>query len=314
MLLRCLSLRSWLGVLLLVFLASLLYYSTLPLQIRPDQSKHVLNLDPTLVAKPSHLCRDFLTPKDLVVVVKTGANEVYHKLSTQLLTMLQCYGDVLIFSDLEQQIGKYTIHDALDNVTESVKVNNPDFDYYRTLQESNKQGQIMTTLREDHAKAAWTLDKYKFVHMLQKTWTRRPHQKWYVFIEADTYLVRSNLLLWLARFDPSEILFLGSPTFANGKAFAHGGSGFVLSGAAMSRFAEGDPDVASRYDEDMKNEGFGDYLLTKALQDKDIELTYHWPVLQAEKPATIPFGLAQITGEGTGANPLSLSTTSCPKM
>jgi hypothetical protein len=147
-------------------------------------------------------------------------------------TALRCYKDLLFFSDLGQQLGPYTILDALDNVTQSVKTQNPEFDYYRTLREYQKNGQDIDTLRKTFGDAAWNLDIYKFLHMLEKTWKLRPNRKWYIYIEADTYLVQSNLRLWLQRLDPSQSLHLGSPTYVNGEAFSHGGSGFILSGAA----------------------------------------------------------------------------------
>lgn len=218
------------------------------------------------------------------MVLKTGANEIYEKLPTQLVTSLRCYDDMLIFSDLEQQIGPYHVYDALDNVTESVKRDNPEFDYYRTLREYQKNGQDVSTLKG--GSAAWNLDKYKFLHMLEKTWRMRPNRKWYVFIEADTYLVRTNLLLWLERMDPSQSHYLGSPTFMGPDAFAHGGSGVILSGGAMEKFfaGQGDSDVAASYDEAMRDEQYGDLAFMKALKDKGVELSHRWPMLQAEKP------------------------------
>ena len=238
-------------------------------------------------------CNPLAVPSDTVIIVKTGANELYEKLPTQLLTSLHCYDDedLLFFSDLEQNLGLYTIHDALDNVTESVKINNQHFDYYRTMQQYHKDGQSVNTIvREQTREAAWNLDKYKFLHMLEKSWKLRPNRKWYVYIEADTYLVQSNLRLWLERLDSSKPLYLGSPTYVNGVGFAHGGSGIVLSGAALSQFADGDEGVAARYDEMMTHEMYGDYVLMKALKDKGVDFTSAWPMLQNEKPSTIPFG------------------------
>jgi hypothetical protein len=249
-------------------------------------------------------CDGFANSKDILVVVKTGANEISDKLPTQLLTALHCYDDLLIFSDLEQEIGPYHIYDALDNVTEAAKAHDPIFDYYRTLQDYHSHGQDISLLRESSGKAGWNLDKYKFLHILEKTWKMNPGRKWYVFIEADTYLVRSNLLLWLERLDPSQPLYLGSPTSINGETFSHGGSGFILSGAAMSKFAEGDPGVAARYDEAIKNEQLGDYMLTKALRDKGVEFSKRWPMLQAEKPSTIPFGPGPDSGVRHACQPI----------
>ena len=246
--------------------------------------------DNTAQSRSHRRCDAFSNFTDSLVIVKTGANEIYDKLPTQLLTTLRCYQDLLIFSDLDQFLGPHHVHDALENVTEAAKLHNPIFNYYRTLQEYQRLGEDISSLKSTTGQAAWSLDKYKFLHMLEKSWQMRPGRKWYIFIEADTYLVRSNLQLWLERLDSSELLYLGSPTYVNGDAFAHGGSGIILSGAAMSKFVEGDPGVAARYDEALKNEEFGDYVLMKALRDKGVEFSKRWPMLQAEKPATIPFG------------------------
>ena len=250
--------------------------------------------DPFRPQAPSTLadgrCNALSNFPDTVIIVKTGANEIYDKVPTQILTALHCYEDLLFFSDLDQQLGPYSIHDALANVTESVKLNNPQFDYYRTLQQYYKDGQDIGALRAETGNAAWNLDKYKFLHMLEKTWKLRPNRKWYVYIEADTYLVQSNLRLWLDRLDASKPLYLGSPTYLNGEAFSHGGSGFILSGTSLSQFANGDEGVAARYDEMMQRESFGDFVLMRALKNKGIDFSAAWPMLQAEKPSTIPFG------------------------
>ena len=246
---------------------------------------------PSLELEPlDQYCNTFPLSEDILVIVKTGANEIHDKLSTQLLTSLRCYKDILLFSDLEQNIGPFKVHDALKHVSNTTKAESPDFDYYRQLQEDKKNDQDISSLRRKSGSAAWNLDKYKFLHMLEETWMMKPHRKWYIFIEADTYLVRTNLLLWLERQDPSELIYYGSPTYVNGQGFAHGGSGVVLSGAALSKFAENDQGIAARYDKMLQSEAFGDYVLMKALKDKGVAFNGRWPMLQAEKPSTIPFG------------------------
>lgn len=254
------------------------------------------------IYKPNNESIDDSTPKgycdsfgdsissDVQVVLKTGANEVFDKLPTQLLTMLQCVENLVLFSDLEQELGPHHIRDVLKNVPAKFKEDNPDFDYYRTLQEYEKNGRDIRGLKGTTHDAAWNLDKYKFIRMLDESWRLRPNKKWYVFIEADTYLVWSNLLLWLERLNPEEPLYLGSPTWTDDNSFSHGGSGFILSGAALSKFSDDDSDIVTRYDSVAQNEQFGDFVLTKALKEKGIEFTHKWPMLQAETPSSIPYG------------------------
>ncbi|KEF50834.1 uncharacterized protein A1O9_13111 [Exophiala aquamarina CBS 119918] len=259
---------------------------------------------PSSVGRPAHVhpvelvhdheYRDTCTftdsEEDFLIVVKTGANEIHDKLPTQLLTGLRCYHDILIFSDLEENIGPFNVHDALKNVSSAIQARSPEFEYYRQLRDYRENNLDISSLRGKSHSAAWKLDKFKFIPMLEETWKMRPHRKWYIFIEADTYLVRTNLLLWLARQDPSQLIYFGSPTYFHGEEFAHGGSGVVLSGAALSRFVEGDGGSTARYDDLLQSETFGDYILMKALRVNGVTLSSRWPMLQGEKPSTIPFG------------------------
>jgi len=242
------------------------------------------------LATPSDGCYPFPNAADVQIIVKTGANEIYEKLPTQLVSSLQCYTnpELLIFSDLEQVIGSHRVHDVLANVTESVK-NGSSFNYYHELQEMKKNRQEINQVTQSGTDG-WDLDKFKFLHMLVKTWSLRPGLKWYVFIEADTYLFRSNLFLWLDRYDSRKPLYFGSAAWMNDEAFSHGGSGFILSGAALAQYVAGDYEVAVKWDETMKKQQYGDQGLTRALLEKKVELTNKWPSIQGESPPTLPFG------------------------
>lgn len=227
---------------------------------------------------------------DIVIIVKTGATEAFDKIPTQFMTTLKCAKHVLIFSDMEQDIGPYHIFDALDEVPEEVKANK-DFDLYRLQQEYKAAGQDIRELNAKHemSGAAWSLDKYKNIHMAQKTFALKPHASWYFFIDADTYIVWPTLIRWLERLDPNEPLYMGTATYL-GVAFAHGGSGYILSKATISGFLEKDPDVAKKFDSRVQHDCCGDLSMAKALYETDFRLTRVWPMTQGEKPRTLPFG------------------------
>lgn len=53
---------------------------------------------------------------------------------------------------------------------------------------------------------AWKLDRFKFLPMVNKTFKYRPGAKWFVFVEADTYLVCNNLVSYLTPFNASRPL------------------------------------------------------------------------------------------------------------
>ena len=199
--------------------------------------------------------------------MKTGASEAFARVPTQLMTMLHCLPDYLIFSDMEQNIGGQQIHDSLATVLSEAQEGNSDFDLYRRQkaclvdqENCNKQG--------DPSKEGWSLDKYKNIHMAEKAYAMRPGYDWYLFVDADSYVLWSNMVQWLGRLDPTEKLYLGSETLINGFSFAHGGSGYVISKAAMQALAGEHAGVANEYDVRAKNECCGDYLFAVALKNK----------------------------------------------
>ncbi|KAB8239588.1 uncharacterized protein BDW43DRAFT_258559 [Aspergillus alliaceus] len=287
------------SVILIVFVNpphTRILHSSFP-QTTPKHNSSTLTLDDVR-------CTGSHDTSHIQVVVKTGTNIIYDKLPTQLLTALRCIQDPLIFADSEQDIGPYHVHDVLANVNETLKITHPDFAYYRTIREYESAGRDIRLLRDSSRQAAWDLDKYKFIHMLVQTWERRPGYDWYVFVEADTYLFWGNLVQWLERMDPGQPLYLGSAATFNGEKFAHGGSGVILSRAAMARVLDGDPDLAARYDERMHEEIYGDYVLMKALKEKGIPLSDKWPMMQGEKQNTLPFGPGPDSGVRHGCQPL----------
>jgi hypothetical protein len=256
-----------------------------------DQGNDTLLSNHTMT--PAERCAGFPKLDDILIVIKTGASEAYAKVPIQFMTFLQCVEDnVLVFSDMEQELGPYHVYDSLDQVTEAAKKDNPDFDLYRMQQEFKHDGnEIASTLHGQKNDDAWRLDKYKNIHIATKSYDMRPEASWYIFIDADTYIVWSSLLPWLGGMDPDKPLYMGSKAMMGDMGFAHGGSGYVLSHKAMEKFVGEDPGVANRYDEPAIHECCGDVNLAVALYDKDIvKLDSYWPMINGESPRTIPFG------------------------
>jgi hypothetical protein len=248
------------------------------------------NLIPGALAVRDSRCEAFPDPGNMLMIIKSGATEIYEKLPTQLLTTLGCSRQFLIFSDLEEQMGQYHIQDALVDFNGSMKNDHPDFKLYQKQQQYQRDGQDIATLKK-YGREAWTLDKYKFLHLVVKTWHQRPNIDWYVFIEADTYVVWSNLVLWLQRLSPADKLYLGSASWLGPQVFAHGGSGYVLSGKLLQQFVDGKPGLASQYDDVFPNYCCGDAVLAQILKHElDIEVQNYWPQLNGEKPSTMAFG------------------------
>jgi hypothetical protein len=218
------------------------------------------------------LCADFPDTSGILVSMKTGASESFDRLPTQFMTMLRCLPDFLLFSDMEQHMTGYHVYDALDTVLAEARDNNPDFDLYRR-QRSCPVDQDSCNKLGDPASEGWNLDKYKNIHMAEKAYAMRPDYDWYVFVDADTYVLWPNLVQWLRQLKPTDKHYIGSVTMINDKPFAHGGSGYVLSKATMESFVGAHPNIGNKYDVQAKSECCGDYLLSIGLKEMaDIEV------------------------------------------
>jgi hypothetical protein len=301
--LRLRAVRVCLLVILFVILASILVSQKLP--PRPSAAwlfdsygpKSSQELDGSDDSKNT-LCREFPDPGTIAIAVKTGATEAVEKIPMLMSTTLQCAQHVKIFSDLEQDIAGYKIHDALADIPQSAMEGNSDFDYYWKLKEAQRYGQIEKMLRGHHDPrittdlASWTLDKYKQLHILEKLYAEYPDKDWYMMVDADTYIVWSNLLRWLKQLPQptTEKLYLGSSAKAAGVKFAHGGSGILLSQATMHELAVVNKGTAASWDRRMHNECCGDLVIGRVLKEMGILLKPSWPTINGEKPLTLPFG------------------------
>ncbi|KAI1769927.1 glycosyltransferase family 31 protein [Hypoxylon cercidicola] len=240
-------------------------------------------------------CASFPDTSNILLLVKTGATESYARIPTQLVTVLRCLPDFLIFSDLEQNIAGYHVYDSLDTVIHDAKDENPDFDLYRRQQACpvDQQSCNAGAAGSDQKREGWELDKYKNVHIAEKTYRLHPSYDWYLFIDADTYVLWRNLVQWLHKLnDPwNKKYYIGSLTLINDFPFAHGGSGYILSQATMWDLVGNHAGIANSYDMTAMNSCCGDYVLGLALNETiNVGVNSAWPTINGEKPHSIPYG------------------------
>lgn len=183
-----------------------------------------------------------------LIVFRTGSTELEDRLGIHLSTSLRCFPNYLIFSDYEEHYNGEHILDALADVTPEILANNPDFELYRRLQQGGRasldpselagspDGFAVVTGKTDNP--GWKLDKWKFLPMVNRTYYERPDIKWYVFIEADTFVLWSMLQQYLATLDHTKPVYTGSQTYIGDDLFAHGGSGFAVSEPAMRKVVD----------------------------------------------------------------------------
>jgi hypothetical protein len=255
---------------------------------------------------PQHFS-NFLTPEQeaiarlraagIIIIFKTGAQELSH-LSIHLATTLRYHtaSNILFFSDHQGTLGPFILNDALRNVDQTLKQSDPDFEIYRAIQRYQSTGRDIEELREERSKgdgrSGWRLDKYKFLHIVEQAFEEQPDAKWYVFIETDSYVFWDNLASFLSRFESTRPMYIGSSVWSGSVAFAHGGSGYVLSNAAMNRLLgpEQPQGLAASWDQRMKGYCCGDIGLGEALQEKGVLITVAHPLVNGYKPTTFTYG------------------------
>jgi hypothetical protein len=240
------------------------------------------------------------SPDDVVILFKTGATSLWRRVPIHLSTSLansSLTPNIAFYSDNADRIASHPIIDVLANVSSTLK-SSPDFTLYTATKEALASNLYLEAAAMDgdhYLPGGWRLDKYKFLPLAQHAAANYPDKKWYVYMEDDNYFFWHSLYAWLATFDPSKPHFLGSPAARLGEDFAHGGSGFALSGAAMRQTFGAHPDLADRFEGYAQERCCGDQVLSHALaehgvaRDRRYDHT-EWAGLQALPTWRMGFG------------------------
>ncbi|CBQ68272.1 conserved hypothetical protein [Sporisorium reilianum SRZ2] len=209
---------------------------------------------------------------DMVLITKVGSATVHKRLLIHLAEQARSHmytPNHLYVSDYPLTLGNITFYDALANVTPTIAAL-PEFATLRTelhtLLESNQNLDDAAT-----KDAGWKLDKYKFLPAVAEAWRRWPARKWYVMVEADTFVFWHELVKWLSTLNEGQQLMLGHPSFCDydgqSTMFTHGGSGLVLSRALVEASFGADAEFEHHQDALIQASAFGDALLSKSLYD-----------------------------------------------
>lgn len=279
----------------LICLALFVYWQThsairLSQAMPPDFEKSNLSDTP---------CSNLQGANDTLVVLRTGSTEIDDRLLVHLSTSLRCFSHYLIFSDLEEDYRGEHIIDALDSVSDGIKANHEDFEIYRRLQQHGREildpselsgsPEAFEKMSGNAQNPGWKLDKWKFMPMVNRTMQEYPDMKWYVFIEADTFLLWSMLLQYLALLDHTKPYYLGAGTCLGEHLFAHGGSGFVVSQPAMRQVTQHYTSYKAEVEALTDRQWAGDYVLGKTFSDAGVPCTDTWPHFQGDYPGLVAY-------------------------
>lgn len=244
-------------------------------------------------------CASLPGASDVLVVLKTGVTAIQKRLPVHFDTTFRCIPNYAIFSDAQETFMGHHIYDALDALDSTVLESHDQLATWRHFQSFRDPENPLAELDHEYIinstekGAAWGLDKWKFLPLMEKTYAINSKAKWFVFIEADTHLVWSNLLRWLSHLDHEEDYFLGAQTYVGDTIFAHGGSGFILSSAAMHKLIDHmDEEGSKKMAALAESQYYGDAVLAMALKDAGVNLTWSWPLIQGHTPFTMEYNEA----------------------
>ncbi|EFQ98313.1 hypothetical protein MGYG_01346 [Nannizzia gypsea CBS 118893] len=285
-------LRRWIYLaspFLSFLVAGYLFLSNYPLYHKDNGALNIPSSPAEEIERP----RIIAGLEDVHVVLKTGATEALAKVPVHFNTTLRYVPHFTLFSDYEEDIAGFHVYDVLRSVDVAIKNKHPEFELYRRLRATGREtlSKLNTDPSNDVSTPAgkpknpgWILDKWKFLPMMHETLRFRDDAKWYVFMEADTYIIWKNLVTWLENFDSSKPYYLGNQMQIGDTIFAHGGSGFVLSHAALKRVVEYHSSLVKEWDTLTAEHWAGDEILGKALNNAGVGLLWSWPMLQGSTP------------------------------
>ncbi len=308
---------------------SLVRDSQIPLSETPPQSYGGQNTAAGESKAESSVSVGGLDPKDIVILVKTGATSIWRRMPAHMSTTLSNHAltpNIIYYSDSPDNINGNPVIDVLANVSASLK-SSPDFTLYNRAKEIDDDNLYLESgsMEGDfYLPGGWRLDKYKFVPMFQHVATYMPGKKWYIYMEVsksslilaespysgqpllslsykltqsqdDNYYFWTQLYSWLATLDHTKPLMIGSPAFRLGEDFAHGGSGFAITGKALEISFGSDKSLADKFEEYAREQCCGDQVLSHVLHEKGVERFKDldgtgWAALQSLPTWRIGFG------------------------
>jgi hypothetical protein len=219
-------------------------------------------------------CQNF--PKELLdeiqVVLKVSSSEG-SATKAHLSTVSSCITNLLIVGDQDERLGDRHVIDILAELPKSYESKNLDFQAYVQQKKAHTEGE---TVRE--GQRSFKLDRFKYLPMVDKAYTSNPKAKWFVFLESDVYFFWDTLFRLLSQLDSSAPHYLGAPhRGSEGRYFAYGGAGIVLSQGLMKRLIPAkttsaveiprENRLSYRFESWVKEEQRGDAVLAYAIQN-----------------------------------------------
>ncbi|KAK9428972.1 hypothetical protein V1505DRAFT_314640 [Lipomyces doorenjongii] len=207
--------------------------------------------------------------EDVFLMIKTGASVLWQRFPIHIATTLPQLPHFAVYSDAPDMVAGIPVIDIL-NQTGQITMESPQYKTYRQQKELLSQ-HANIELWEAGIQGAWNLDKYKNVPMVAHGYRTFPTAKWYIFMDADTYILWPNMMRWLSSINYQDLLYMGSVTYESKTSpFVHGGSGVVMSGALVRSTFGKEPDLGSAYEVYAQKRCCGDGVLAHVFKDRGV--------------------------------------------
>lgn len=211
----------------------------------------------------------------IFLMIKTGATVLWKRLPIHFTTTLTRVHNFALYSDTAASIGGYEIIDILQNVTEETK-GHDQMKMYMSMQQMKKANGGYISPSHFNLEGGWDLDKFKNLPMLLHAYNTNPNLDWYIFMDADSYIMFDNLMAYLQTLNPNKPYYLGSVAMYNDEPFNHGGSGVIISRKAMEKTFGEHPEWVTEAEEKTIESCCGDYMVAHVMQQADIHPPYSW--------------------------------------
>ncbi|KAF2844558.1 glycosyltransferase family 31 protein [Plenodomus tracheiphilus IPT5] len=236
----------------------------------------------------------------LIVSITSTATEVYAKVPpTLVFTAEEDHGQLLLFADLQMEIGKWPVFDVLWRYPHKFVMEARELGRYRAQVDYARKSLPMQNLRKQDEKEEKEiqnmLDKYKILQTMAAAWEYRPDRSWYVFVGDETWINRANLRDWLSQYDPKSRHFFGNPPIPEfPDPFATGGTTVILSGQVMqelfSKESKEHKGFIKKWQDHIADHTSAFDLVSNVMRiELKVELQGAWPVISGFDPSTVPF-------------------------
>ncbi|KAL4779813.1 peptidase S8/S53 domain-containing protein [Aspergillus varians] len=239
------------------------------------------------------------------VTLKVGGADSRELIRSHTDGVTACIPDLLVVSDMDQKLGPFQTHDVLADVIHVLSKED------RRAYQRQREDHYYWDKELQHSKAGWSLDRYKFLSMVEYAYAQNPNAKWYVFVESDTLMLWENLIQLLARYKWVDPVYIGSPTpgrplgtwlVKQPTFFVYGGSGIVLSVTAIENLLrdhrqrgaseQGSQLLTTKYQDMVREDCCGDSVLGWVAAQQDIEIKGQWPMFNPQPLHETPLGKA----------------------